>query len=108
MQLNAAESATFSHVTASRLGAGGRYDCSSGFAVVKGPGDRGWSDSHRGYPAPGRLRLTNQDQTLRFGTDEIRKPSDPQTVTVTNPSSQAVRIASVSITRSVHGEHELR
>jgi hypothetical protein len=42
--------------------------------------------------------VTNQDQTLRFETDEIGKPSDPQTVTVTNPSSQPVRIASVSVT----------
>jgi len=98
VQLNSAGSATFSHVRASRLGAGGRYDCNSGFTITEGPGNRGWSDSHCGYPAPGPLNVTSQDQTLRFETDEIGKPSDPQTVTVTNPTNAPARIASVSIT----------
>ncbi len=98
VQLNAPGSATFSDVVAAHLGAGGRYDCNAGFTITEGAGNRGWSDTHCGYPPPGPLTLTNQDQTLHFVTDEIGKPSDPQTVTVTNPSSQPVRIASVSIT----------
>ena len=98
VQLNAAGSATFEQVSASRLGAGGRYDCDSGFTIADRGGNRGWSDSRCGYPPPGPLTLTGQDQTLRFETDEIGKPSAPQTVTVTNPSGRPVRIASVSIT----------
>ena len=98
VQLNAPGSATFSDVIAARLGAGGRYDCNAGFTITAGAGNCGWSDTHCGYPPPGPLTLTSQDQTLQFVTDAIGKPSDPQTVTVTNPSSQPMRIASVSTT----------
>jgi len=98
VQLNAPGSATFDNVVAARLGAGGRYDCALGFTIVEGAGNSGWSDTHCGYPPPGPLTLTSQGQTLQFVTDAIGTPSDPQTVTVTNPSSQPVRIASVSIT----------
>jgi hypothetical protein len=98
VQLNAAGSATFRDVVASRLGAGGIYDCESGFEIVDAGGNRGWSDRHCGYPRPGPLTVTNENETLRFETDEVGKPSEPQTVTVTNPTSEPVRIASVSIT----------
>jgi len=98
VQLNAPGSATFSDVVASRLGAGGRYDCNSGFTIIEGRGNRGWSDSHCGYPAPGPLTLSASN--LNFVADGTGQVSDPQTVTVTNPTSTLQRIASVTATGS--------
>ncbi len=98
LQLNTSGSATFRRVTATRLGAAGRYDCDSGFQVTDLGGNRGWNTSQCGYPAPGPLTVTDLGNTLAFQTDAIGNPSDPQTVTITNPSSKPVRIASVTIT----------
>jgi len=90
VQLNAPGSATFSHVVATGLGAGGRYDCASGFTITEGPGNRGWSDTHCGYPAPGPLTLSASN--LAFVAGGTGHASDPQTVTVTNPTSKRQRI----------------
>jgi len=98
VQLNTSGSATFRKTVASGLGAGGVYDCDSGFTIIDRGGNRGWSDTTCGYPAPGPLNVTNLGETLQFRTDEIGKASDPQTVTITNPTSKSVRIASVTIT----------
>jgi len=96
VQLNAAGSATFDRTVALDLGAGGRYDCDSGFSIVAGRHNYGWADSHCGYPSPGPLKL--DAQKLAFQTDAVGNPSDPQTVTVTNPTSKPARIASVTAT----------
>jgi len=98
VQFNTSGSATFHHVIATRLGATGRYDCGSGFSVIDKGGSYGWSGSQCGYPAPGPLNVSNLGGNLLFQTDQLGKPSDPQTVTITNPTSEAVRIASVTIT----------
>ncbi len=95
VQLNAAGSATFSHVIATGLRAGGRYDCSSGFTIIEGPGDIGWSDSHCGYPPPGPLTLNAQNLSFVSNGGAV---SDPQTVTVTNPTDIPQRIASITAT----------
>ncbi len=97
-QLNAPGSAAVRSTTATGLGAGGRYDCDSGFTLTEGPGNRGWSDTRCGYPAPGPLQVSGLDTTLSFETDEVGKASEPQTVTVTNPGPRPARIASVSVT----------
>lgn len=97
-QLNAPGSASARLLTAGGLGAGGRYDCGSGFAFTEGPGNRGWADAHCGYPAPGPLRVSGLGGTLSFETDEVGKSSDPQTVVITNPGPRPARIASVGIT----------
>ncbi len=96
LQLNAAGSATFDRLVALKLGAAGQYNCDSGFTVNRQGSNYGWSDTTCGYPAPGPLTLSAQD--LAFQTDAVGHVSDPQTVTVTNPSSSAVRIASVTTT----------
>ncbi|MFG1807425.1 discoidin domain-containing protein [Streptomyces sp. NPDC049040] len=98
VQFNAPGSADAESVNAFALGAGGRYDCGSGFTLTEGRGDHGWSDSHCGYPAPGPLQVGGLDRTLSFETDAVGNTSDPQTVTLTNPTSRPVRIASISIT----------
>jgi len=98
VQLNAAGSATFSHVVATGLGAGGRYDCNSGFTITERAGNRGWSDSHCGYPAPGPWTLSVSN--LTFDVNEVGQVSDPQTVTITNPTSTPQPIASVTTTGS--------
>jgi alpha-1,3-glucanase-like protein/F5/8 type C domain-containing protein len=98
LQLNTSGSASFHQVLATRLGAGGRYDCDSGFVVSDLGGNHGWDTSKCGYPAPGPLTVTNLGTDLLFKTDGIGSPSDPQTVTITNPTAKPARIASVTIT----------
>lgn len=97
-QLNAPGSASARLLTATGLGAGGRYDCGSGFEFTEGPGNRGWSDAHCAYPAPGPLQVSGLGGTLSFETDEVGRSSDPQTVVITNPGPRPARIASVGIT----------
>lgn len=96
LQLNTSGSATFRRTVAAGLGASGVYDCDSGFTVIERPGNRGWSDTSCGYPAPGPLELSAAN--LAFQTDAVGNASEPQIVTVTNRSSQTQRIASVTIT----------
>jgi len=72
------------------------YDCDSGFTLIERRGNRGWSDTSCGYPAPGPLELSARNLTLQ--TDAVGNASEPQIVTVTNRSSQTQRIASVTIT----------
>lgn len=86
VQLNAPGSATFRSVVATGLGAAGRYDCDSGFSVVDGGHNNGWSGSSCGYPQPGPLVLsaTNLEFVAGGGVGTV---SDAQTVTITNPTS---------------------
>ena len=98
VQLNTAGSATFRNNVASGLGAAGVYDCDSGFSIIDRGRNRGWDDTTCGYPAPGSLKVTHLGDTLRFTTPEVGKASDPQTVTITNPTTKPIRIASVTIT----------
>ncbi len=98
LQLNESGSATFHLVIATRLGADGRYDCSSGFTVTDLGGNHGWNTSKCGYPAPGALTVSDLGNTLQFKTDALGNPSDPQNVTVTNSTAKPVRIASVTNT----------
>jgi hypothetical protein len=97
VQLNTSGSATFRRTVASGIAAG-VYDCDSGFTLVNGRGNRGWDDTTCGYPAPGALQVTNLGNTLQFTSDELGKASDAQTVTIHNPTAEAVRIASVTVT----------
>jgi len=97
-QLNAGGSATVNRTRASGIGSPAAvYDCASGFALT-GSGNRGLTGRTCGYPAPGPLQLSAQ--ALTFQTDAVGHSSDPQTVTVTNPTATARRIASVTTTGS--------
>lgn len=98
VQLNAPGEANFSRVVATGLGSTGRYDCSSGFVITESAGDHGWSTSQCGYPAPGPLTLDSQN--LNFVAAGVGQSSDPQVVTVTNPTATAQRIASITNTGS--------
>lgn len=98
VQLNTSGSASFRRTVASGLGAAGAYDCDSGFNINDRRGNRGWDDTTCGYPAPGPLEVTNLGETLVFRTDELGKASDPQTVTITNPTTEPIRIASMTVT----------
>ena len=98
VQLNTSGSATFRGTTASGLGAAGVYDCSSGFTIVDRGGNRGWSSTRCGYPAPGPLQVSGLGDTLTFTTDGVGHASDAQTVTITNPTARPQRIASVTVT----------
>jgi len=96
VQFNTAGSASSSGTVATGLRAGGRYDCRSGFVGTLTGHNSGWLDSHCGYPAPGPLVLDATD--LAFTSDGLGHASAPRTVTVTNPTRRAVRIASVTTT----------
>ena len=98
VQLNAPGAATFSDVVATGLGSTGRYDCSSGFTITEGAGNRGWSTSQCGYPAPGPLTLSAQN--LSFVAPGVGTVSAAQVVTVTNPTNNAQPIASITNTGS--------
>jgi len=52
IQEQAAGSAQFNYVTAKNLVAGGQYNCGVNFAVTRGPGNIGWSNTHCGFPTP--------------------------------------------------------
>ena len=96
LQFNTSGSATVARTLAVELGAAARYDCGSGFTVTDGGGNHGLSGSVCGYPAPGPLRLNAGNLTFR--TDAVGHPSDPQTVTVTNPTARAQHLESITAT----------
>ncbi len=52
IQEEAPGSATFTNVTATNLGIGGQYNCGSGFTIVQGPGNAGWSGVSCPTPTP--------------------------------------------------------
>jgi alpha-1,3-glucanase-like protein/F5/8 type C domain-containing protein/HYDIN/CFA65/VesB family protein len=93
VQQQAAGSASFAHVTATGLGAGGIYDCGSGFAITRGPGNHGWGDTHCGFPPDGVLVLNTSSLFLGVTDPGTTAPSAP--VTVTNPGPNPAAIASI-------------
>lgn len=105
VQLNASGSASFRKTAAAALGASGVYDCASGFSVVDAGKNTGWADSTCGFPAPGPLEVTSLGETVAFATEGDVALSDPQVVTITNPTTGPVRLASVSITGSFALDH---
>lgn len=96
LQLESSGSATFTNVLATRLGAGGSYDCNSGFDLTVGRGNRGWLDRTCGFPAAGPLVFSSDG--LDFGRVPAFTSGTPQTVTITNPSNRTVPIESVVAT----------
>ncbi len=96
VQLESAGSANFTGVRAIGLGAGGTYDCNSGFIITQGPGNLGWSHRSCGFPAPGPLKLT--PSRLDFGHVKAGTTGDPRKVTITNPTGHPVTIRSVTAT----------
>jgi hypothetical protein len=95
-QLNTSGSATVRKTTATRLGATGIYDCDSGFTLTDEKKNTGWSETTCGYPTPGPLKLSADN--LQFSRQVLGTTSDPQTVTITNDSTTAQPISSVTVT----------
>jgi hypothetical protein len=92
LQLQAPGSASFTRVTASGLGAAGTYDCASGFQVVRGTGNTGWSGSRCGFPPNGALQIT--PATVSFGNQALHSTSS-QPVTISNPGPKPITIEAV-------------
>ncbi len=92
VQLQAPGSGSLSHVVAAGLGAGGTYDCGSGFTITRGPGDAGWSGTRCGFPPSGALQVA--PDSLGFGNQALHT-SASQPVTVSNPGPGPVTIQQV-------------
>jgi hypothetical protein len=92
VQLQAPGSASFAHVVAYGLGAGGTYDCASGFTVVRGQGDAGWPDTRCGFPPNGALRIA--PESVRFGNQALHTATT-RPVTITNPGPAPVTVQAV-------------
>ncbi|MGI5241146.1 choice-of-anchor D domain-containing protein [Dactylosporangium sp. CA-139066] len=95
VQLQAPGSAKFTAVVATGVGAAGRYDCASGFNVVRGPGDAGWSSTRCGFPPAGALRLSAG--TLDFGQQALHATGSQQ-LTIANPGPDPITIRAVRAT----------
>ena len=94
VQIQSAGSATFAHVTATGLGAGGVYDCGYGLVIHQGVGNEGWGTSQCGFPPNGVLRLSAS--SLFLGVVDPGATSAPAPVTVTNPGPNAAAIGSIT------------
>jgi hypothetical protein len=93
LQLQAPGSATFSRVIASGLGAGGVYDCASGFTVNKGVGNVGWSSTKCGFPPAGQLTIA-QATGIDYGFQALNSTTT-KSIDITNAGPNAVTITSV-------------
>ncbi|GID90856.1 discoidin domain-containing protein [Amorphoplanes digitatis] len=96
VQLESPGSATFTGVRAAGLGAGGTYDCGSGFTIAQGPGNVGWQDVSCGFPPPGPLLL--DPASVDFGHVTAGTTGEPRIVRIVNPTSRPVTIRSVTVT----------
>ncbi len=96
VQLESPGHATFTGVRAVGLGAGGTYDCNSGFTITEGRGNYGWQHATCGFPAPGPLVL--DPRSVDFGHVKAGATGEPKIVKVTNPTGRPVTIRSVTVT----------
>jgi hypothetical protein len=94
VQEQSAGAADFTNVVARHLGAGGIYNCSSGFQLTTGPGDSGWADSHCGFP-PNGLPVVTPGQ-LSFGDQTLGTTSAAKNVTVTNPGPDPITMSGIT------------
>ncbi|GAA2393509.1 choice-of-anchor D domain-containing protein [Dactylosporangium salmoneum] len=92
VQLQSPGSARFTNVVAVGVGVAGRYDCASGFDVVRGPGDLGWSSSRCGFPPAGALHLSAD--ALEFASLPLHG-SATQNLRITNPGPDPVTVRSI-------------
>jgi len=90
VQLQGPGSGTFRGVTATHLGAAGRYNCDSGFTITDAGGNRGWTTTLCGFPPDDTLQLSTS--TLDFGFDPLGN-STSLAVTVTNTGPDLLKIS---------------
>jgi hypothetical protein len=93
LQLQAPGAATFSHVTATGLGAAGVYNCASGFVVTKGAGNLGWSTTKCGFPPAGQLTIA-QALGIDYGFQALNSVTT-KSIDITNAGPKSVSITSV-------------
>jgi hypothetical protein len=93
VQLQAPGAATFSRVTAARLGAAGVHDCGDGFTLTRGTGDVGWSTTACGLPAAGQLEIA-QATGIDFGFRALGS-STSQPIEITNPGPEPITIEAI-------------
>lgn len=105
VQLNAGGFATLNRNTARNLGAAGIYDCAEGF-TISSTRNEGLDDRTCAYPVPGPLQVTNVGEDLSFSAESLGVTSAPQSITITNPTKQAVRIASITTTGTYALTHD--
>lgn len=94
IQLQAPGRATVDHLVATGVAVAGVYDCGSGFVLVRGEGNRGWSSSRCGFPPSGALTVT--PRTLAFGNQDLGTASS-QELTVGNPGPVPIDIRGVLV-----------
>lgn len=83
VQVQAPGSATFSNVLATGLRASGVYDCGSGFALTRGPGDVGWNSTSCGFPPNDALQI-DKATGVEFGFQPLGTAVS-SVITLTNP-----------------------
>jgi hypothetical protein len=93
VQLQSPGAATFAHVVATGLGAGGVYNCASGFTITKGAGNLGWSTTKCGFPPAGQLQIA-QAAGIDYGFQSLAS-STTKSVDITNPGPKPISITAV-------------
>jgi hypothetical protein len=93
VQLQAPGAATFSYLTAARLGAAGVQDCNTGFVLTRGPGDLGWPGTTCGLPAAGQLQIT-QAKGIDFGFRAVATTTTLP-IDITNPGPTPISVTAL-------------
>lgn len=96
VQEQAPGSATVAGTVASGVGDAGVYDCGSGFALTRGPGDLGWSSSTCGMPA--HSALWTYPGTTTFEAAQVGQASPVQRVALVNTASVATTLGAITPT----------
>jgi hypothetical protein len=98
VQEQAPGSATVAGTVASGVGDAGVYDCGSGFALTRGPGDLGWSAAATcGMPA--HSALWAYPGTTTFEAAQVGGQASPvQRVAIVNPASMATTLGAITPT----------
>jgi hypothetical protein len=94
VQLQAPGAARFNGVVAAGLGAGGVYDCGSGFAVARGVGDIGWNSTSCGFPPNDALQI-DKAAGVDYGFQALGG-STSQQITLTDPGPDPVTIQRIA------------
>jgi hypothetical protein len=96
VQEQAPGSATVAGTIASGVGVAGVYDCGSGFALTRGPGDLGWSTSAPVCGMPKSSALWAYPGTTTFEAAGLGQASPVQRVAIVNTASVATTLGAIT------------